>query len=113
MVAVIGYTKATKYRNGMCSGVSSALVVWSPAGVQDPPLEALAHPFEVLCVGISARAGEVADQVRVRPDEAIPEIQDVVDLIFQDVTRQAQIFLVFLSEENRLFEEIQVLETER
>src|SRR3712207_1518912 len=68
--------------------VEPLLVVGAPAGVQDPLLEALAYPFEVPGVRFSTRAGEVADQVRVRPDEAIPEVQDLVDLILQDVTRQ-------------------------
>jgi len=95
----------------MCSGVSCApsvrfflarveqgdlllvveplLVVGSPAGIQDPPLEAFAYPLEVARVRFYATVGEVADQARVRPDEAIPEVQDLVELILQDVARQS------------------------
>jgi hypothetical protein len=68
--------------------VEPLLVVGVLASVQDPLLEALAHPFEIPGVRFSARAGEVADQVGVRPNEAIPEVQDFVDLILQDVTCQ-------------------------
>ena len=59
------------------------------------------------------RIAEVIDQMEVGPDEAIPHVQHVLDLVLQDIPRHAQNTLVLLTEENRLLQQIQVLCPER
>jgi hypothetical protein len=59
-------------------------------------------------------AGEDAmEKVRMSPDEVIPHVQHVLDLVLEHVARHPEITLVFTGEEDRLLEQIQVFHPER
>jgi hypothetical protein len=59
--------------------VEPGLVVVGPGGVQDPAAEALADRGQVGLVGLAVGAAEGGQQVRVGADEAIPDVQDLLD----------------------------------
>jgi hypothetical protein len=47
------------------------------------------------------------------PDEAVPYVQHVLDLVLEHVARHPEIPLVFTGEEDRLLEQVQVFHPER
>jgi hypothetical protein len=47
------------------------------------------------------------------PDEAVPHVQHVLDLVLEHVARHLEIPLVFAGEEDRLLEQVQLFHTER
>jgi hypothetical protein len=47
--------------------------------------------------------------VRVVPREAIPQVQDLLDLTLKHIARHPQVPLVLLGEHNRPFEKVQIL----
>ncbi len=64
--------------------VQPRLVVVPLAGVANPLPEPLANPFQIASDRLSVGTGEVCQQVRVRSDEAVPEVEDVLDLVAED-----------------------------
>src|SRR5215216_1292322 len=91
--------------------VEPLLVVGAPAGVEDPLAKPLAHARQVLGVRLpSLGVGEVVDQVRVVPHEAVPQVQDLLDLTLEYVARHPQVPFVLLGEQNRPLEKVQILQ---
>ena len=91
--------------------VEPALVVARRGRVEDPLPEALAHLRQVARVGLAGlRVAEVAHELRRGRDEAVPDVEHVLDLRAQDLERHAQGLDVVVSEEQGLLEPAQLLE---
>jgi hypothetical protein len=81
--------------------VEPALVVFSAGGGEDPLTKAPAHGAEViterLTVGFACEGGE---EMGLASDEAVPNVEDGLDLVVDDVVREAQVLHVFFAEED-------------
>ena len=72
--------------------VEPPLVVLGARGVEDPLAEALAHAAEVVAERLAiALAGERRQQMRLPADEAVPDVEDLLDLVLHHLVRQAQV----------------------
>ena len=85
--------------------VEPALVVLGPGGVEDPLAEPLPHRAQVVPEGLAVGSrGEGGQQVRMEPDEAVPDVEDRLDLVLQDAERRPQRPDVVLAEEDALLQ---------
>ena len=111
-VVVIGMSRARLWRNGMVVGsldavgailapagvsyadlvlvVKPSLVELGPGGVEDPAAEPAPHGVQVPLVGLAVGATEGRPAGEVGTYEAIPHIEDGLDLGSQHVARAAQ-----------------------
>ena len=62
--------------------------------------------------GLSVGTGEVGEKVRVRADEAVPDIQHVINLVAENRAGLPQCRAVIVGEQDRLFEHAKVLKRE-
>ncbi len=91
--------------------VEPRLVVLRARGVEDPLAEPLADRTEVLAERLAVRLRrERSKQVRVRADEAVPDVEDRFDVVLHDVVGHAQVLRVFVAEENALLHLREVVE---
>lgn len=90
--------------------VEPLLVVLGARCVEDPLAEALAHRGQVVADRLAvALAGEGAEQVRVRPDESVPGVEDCLDAVLQDVVREPQVLDVLVAEQDGLLFDEKIL----
>ena len=88
--------------------VQPGLVVVPPARVANPLSEALAHSREIAGHWLSVRSGKVREKMRICPDESVPQIQDVIDLIVQDFASLTQSLVVLIGKQHRLLQQVEV-----
>jgi hypothetical protein len=94
--------------------VEPGTVVVGRGGVEDPAAEAGSYPLEVLADRLAAVAvGEVMNQVRIRGDEAVPDVEHVLDLVSEDIVRQLQVADVVVAEQHRLLQLLELLVAQR
>src|SRR4029450_10078246 len=76
--------------------VQPCLVELGAGGVENPAAKPTPHGGQVLLVGLAVGSGECGEQVGVGADEAVPDVEDGIDLGRQYVTgatKRAQIIL--------------------
>ena len=70
--------------------IKPVLIELGPGGVDDPTPEAAPNGRQVRLVGLAVRAGEGSQQMWIGTNEAIPDIEDGLDLRSKQVTGAAQ-----------------------
>src|SRR5215213_821140 len=93
--------------------VEPGLVVGGPGGIEDPLSEAAPHGGQVVLVGLALGVAEGGQQVRVGPDEPVPDVQDLLDLGGEHRAGAAQGGQVVVAEQQGRLEQLQVLEADR
>src|SRR5687767_4903721 len=77
--------------------VEPLLVVRAPTRVEYPLPEPQPHPAEILRIRLPFSIREVMDEVRMIPDETVPHVEHVLDLVLEHIPRHPQILLVLLT----------------
>src|SRR5690606_16701346 len=91
-----------------------SLVVLGFGGIEDPLREPSAHAREILRIrGSIAFFRKEVEQVRIRADKAVPNVEDFIGLIGKDVAGHPEVADVLFAEERRLFEQLELFETDR
>src|SRR5438105_2541644 len=94
--------------------IEPGLVVVGPGRVENPLPKAFAHSRQVISIWLAGRlVAEKSDQERMRGDEAIPDIEDILHLVFQNIVRLAQGLAIFVAEQDRLLEQFEVCQAQR
>src|SRR4029453_8921677 len=93
--------------------VEAGLVVVGGGGVEDPAPEAAPHGRQVGGVGLPVGAGEGGQEVGVGADEAVPDVEDLLDLRGQQVGGAAQGGQVVRAQQQGRLEQLKLLEADR
>src|SRR5919197_2065306 len=93
--------------------VKPRAIIFCGAGIADPLTEPFSHGGEVVRIGSPVCTAEIVDEMRVRADEAVPDIQYLLDLILEHLTGHPKISEVIIGEEDGLLEQVKFLLAER
>lgn len=87
--------------------IEPVLVVGATAEVENPLTETLAYRTEVIHVGLPV-VGKVMHQMGVPAHIAVPEVEDFVGLVSQNLPSEAEALNVFVSEKYGFFQKVEV-----
>src|SRR6266700_6043536 len=94
--------------------IEPGLVVVGPSRIENPLSKAFANGSKVVSIRLASRlVAESIDKERMRGDEAIPDIEDILNLILQDIVGHTQVLAIFVAEQNRLLELFEVFKAQR
>ncbi len=94
--------------------IEPGLVVVGPSCIENPLSKTFADGRQVVSIRLASRlVAEKIDQERMRGDEAIPDIEDGLHLVLQDIVGQTQGLAIFVAEQDRLLEPFEVFQAQR
>src|SRR5579883_1578152 len=80
-------------------------VILGPAGVENPLAKALAHGIEISADRLAGPGvAEISQKMRRRADEAVPNIENGLDLILDDIVGLPERRDIVVAEKKRCFE---------
>ena len=79
--------------------VEPFLIVLRTGRIENPLTESLTHSAQIITKRLAVALAEKGlEQMRLRSDEPVPDIEDRLNLIFQNVMGQTQIFHILVAE---------------
>ena len=93
--------------------IEPGLVVVGCGGVQDPLAEAAPDRGQVALVGLAVGVAEGGQQVGIGGDEAVPDVEDLLDPGGQQGAGAAQGSQVVLAQQQRGLQQLQLLQADR